>query len=60
MKAVYKGSDSPLITGREYEVRIIYDDDCGYAHVYILQPGGYNIKCSYDGKKEMEKEWMLI
>lgn len=57
-KAIYKGGHLPLISGIIYNVRLIWDDDCGYVYVYVWTLDG-NIKCVYDGEAEMEKEWQL-
>lgn len=58
-KAIYKGGSLPLVPGTVYDVRLVWDDDCGYVYVYVWTPGG-NTKCLYDGKTEMEKEWQLV
>lgn len=56
-KAVYKGGHLSFGPGTICDVRLVWDDDCGYVYIWIL---GKNIKCSYEGKVEMEKEWQLI
>lgn len=58
-KAVYKGGHLPFVPGTICDVRLIWDDDCGHVYVYAWALGK-NVKCSYDGKVEMEKEWQLI
>ena len=58
-KALYKGGSLPLVPGTICEVRPVWDDDCGYVYIYVWTPGG-NIKCSYDGREEMEKEWKIL
>lgn len=58
-KAVYKGGHLPFVPGIICDVRLVWDDDCGYVYAYIWALGK-NIKCSYEGKVEMEKEWQLV
>lgn len=58
-KARYKGGSLPLRSDITYDVRIVWDNDCEYVYVYIWTLGG-NMKCSYDGRVEMEKEWEFI
>lgn len=58
-KATYKGGSLPLVPGTICNVRLVWDDDCGYVYVYAWAPSG-NIKCVYDGRAEMEKEWQLV
>ena len=57
-KAIYKGGHLPLVPGTVCNVRCVWDDDCGYVYIYVWTLGG-NVKCVYDGKAEMEKEWQL-
>lgn len=53
-KAVYKGGNLPIIPGTICDISLIWDDDCEYIYVYYK-----NIKCAYDGKAQMEKEWQF-
>lgn len=57
-KATYKGGHLPLPPGTVCNIRLVWDDDCEYVYVYVLTLGG-NIKCIYDGKIEMEREWKI-
>lgn len=43
-------------TGREYNVRIKYDEDCDYIYLYNCDN---HMKYSYDGREEMEREWEI-
>lgn len=58
-KAIYKGGCLPFHVGIQYDVRIIWDDDCDYGYVYVYNLGG-TMKCVYDGRTEMEKEWEFV
>lgn len=53
-KATYKGGNLPIVPETVYDIRLIWDDDCGYVYVYCG-----NIKCVYDGKAQMEREWQF-
>lgn len=55
-KATYKGGHLPFTPGREYNVRIIFDDDCDYVYLYNCDTF---MKCVYDGREELEREWEL-
>lgn len=57
-KAIYKGDSLPFIPGTVCDVRLVWDDDCGYVYVYVWTLNG-NIKCLYNGEGEMKKEWIL-
>lgn len=53
-KAIYKGGNLPIIPGTICNIRLIWDNDCEYVYVYCE-----NIKCVYDGKTQMEREWQF-
>lgn len=57
-KATYKGGNLPIVPGTVCDVRLIWDDDCEYVYVYVWALSG-SMKCVYDGRTEMEKEWQL-
>lgn len=57
-KATYKGGNLPIIPETVCDIRLIWDDDCEYVYVYVWTSSG-SMKCVYDGRAEMEKEWQL-
>ena len=57
-KATYKGGNLPIVPGTVCDIKLIWDDDCEYVYVYVWTSSG-SMKCVYDGRTEIEKEWQL-
>lgn len=57
MVVKYLGNTLPLVKNKEYEARIAYDDDMGYAYISLLS---YGVNKIYDGIEELKKEWEII
>lgn len=51
MKAFFKEDSAK----KEYDVNVIYDDDCGYIYLYINRK-----EYIYDTMESLNEDWCLI